>query len=96
MTPEMIEACAKLCRWKEIDGLLYTAENKPACNPFTVMLPKAGLLAVEDALLKKGWHPLPYTKHFGYSWVCTRKEIPHVRHPDRATAAAMAAMEQVR
>lgn len=104
MTPEMLEACAKLCGWWQIESC-YVDESHDALAIFLDKKWKivpAGLLAVEDALLQRGWCLEILGDDGGtpcYGWstpIRLHKHRLSIMHPDRAVAAAMAAMEEVK
>jgi hypothetical protein len=99
MDAELIEAAAKLCGWarEEWDG-----EDTEQCwaavwpmkhghrtdrPPF---LTDAGLLALEEALLRMGWE---LDHDGGYRWY---RDALAAHHIVRATAACMAAAEQLK
>jgi len=97
MTPEQIEACARMCGWTQ-----YRNFNEWVGHPGgeVMVADKAltmrGLLAVEDALLKKGW-TFDYCSYREPRLPSYRWDIGEyaVGHPDRATSAVLAVMKTI-
>jgi hypothetical protein len=97
MDPKLIECAARLCGWRRLrpedasrswyhEGLCMTHSDEA--------LTDAGLLALEDALLRRGWNTKPFSSALGYRWVKGKKfAVPNVCDQDRATAACLAAQK---
>ena len=94
MDAELIAAAARLCGWQAVDSELHVYFQHNDRMAWTDALTDAGLLALEDALMRKGWEHWLGGKNMGYVW------DRRTRHPaiatDRATAACMAAREELK
>ncbi len=93
MDPTLISAAARLCgwihegrrrRWMTADEKQWVTEGDT--------LTDAGLLALEAELKKRGWFWIPDT----VNWCWTKPaSVVFKAHADRATAACLAAQEEV-
>ena len=102
MTPELIEAAARLCGWKkDIDAFLAAGDITKIfyCDPPD--LTDSRLIDLETHLLKRGWSARPWTEQYGFCWAQPFEDseghtfLRFRRHPDRATAACMAAQKEL-
>lgn len=102
MTPELIEAAARLCGWIAIDGPGHDfriandgrrAIHIPPTTSYPSELSDAGLIDLQKHLLKRRWE-LEWRSEHGFEWFCNRTD-DYVAHPDFATAACMAAQKEL-
>lgn len=99
LTPELIETAAKLCGWERRNpGSWFVVQwnNKnrvmAALDQHPLLFPD-GLLALEDALLRRGWK-LDWYRLDGYWWLSPNTKRSWY-HDDRATAACLAAQAEL-
>lgn len=109
LTPELIEAAAKLCGWAKTKDwhAPYTALFRDADGLSMITgsgLTTAGLLALEDALGDAGWvwdkvgdegGTLCYRWRQWFPFGERRTVADECLHPDRATAACLAAQAEL-
>jgi hypothetical protein len=93
MDPKLIAAAAKLCGWEDE----FVDDERMAWSD---ELTDAGLLALEDALLRRGWELFMTTNtpEAQFHWerdFASSILNPGIRHPDRATAACLAAQQEI-